>query len=115
MLHNTQYKIAIIGPSDTVSGFKALGVEAFDATTGAAMLEQLRHIKKINADSNDIPYAVVCVIEHLLIDIDQSEYNKVVAGALPAVVALPGPEGSTGLALAKLRALAEKAIGAAII
>ena len=32
--NNNEYKIAIIGPNDTVSGFRALGVDAFDAQTG---------------------------------------------------------------------------------
>ncbi len=111
-----EFKIAIVGPADTISGLRALGVEAFDATTGEAALEQLRTIKSITLDtSNPTQYAVVCVIESLLTNIDQAEYAKVVAGPLPAVVLLPGSEGSSGVALARLRSLAEKAVGSSII
>jgi len=114
--HTTQYKIAIIGPSDTVSGFRALGVDSFNATTGEAAMEKLRELKASIADASASPkYAVVCVIEDLLTDVDPSEYAKVVSGPLPAVIPLPGPEGSRGVALQRLRALAEQAVGSAII
>ncbi len=110
-----QYKIAIIGPSDVVSGFKALGVEAFDAKNANEVLEQLRKIKQINNTENNSSYAVVCVIEDLMVDMDEKEYAKVVSGPLPAVVLLPSAKGSQGLAEARLRKLAERAIGASII
>lgn len=116
MSTTNHYKIAIIGPTDTVSGFRALGVESFDAQTGEEALSQLRKIKEQNADeSTDEAYAVVCIIEDLLTNIDQAEYAKVASGALPAVVVLPGPEGSQGFALDRLRRLAEQAVGSAII
>lgn len=116
MSTNNSYKIAIIGPTDTVSGFKALGVEAFPAQTAAEALEQLQKIKSLTVDPNTTsPYAIVCVIEDLMLGVDQAEYAKVVSGALPAVVLLPGPEGSKGLAIERLRGLAEKAVGSAII
>ncbi len=110
-----QYKIAIIGPNETVSGFRALGVDALDARTGSEAMEQLRQIK-INRDNGDGPhYAVVCIIEDLLTDVDSSEYSKIISGPLPAVISLPGPQGSQGVALARLRRLAEQAVGSAII
>ena len=115
-MSTSNYRTAIIGPTDTVSGFKALGVESFEATTGAQVLEQLRAIKQHNETSApDAVYAIVAVIEDLLVDIDQAEYAKLVADPLPAVVMLPGPEGSKGVALERLRGLAEKAVGSAII
>lgn len=115
MSTNNTYKIAIIGPNETVSGFKALGVESFPALTGEEALEQLRAIKKMADAEVPVVYAIVCIIEDLLVDIDQAEYAKVVSGALPAVVMLPGPEGSKGVAIARLRRLAEQAVGSAII
>lgn len=116
MSTTNDYRIGIIGPADTVSGFKALGVDVFAATTAAEALAQLRQLKQIGRDSVDeAPYAIVCVIEEILRGVDQAEYAKVVSGALPAVVVLPGPEGSHGVALARLRRLAEQAVGSAII
>lgn len=113
---NKKYRIAIIGPTDTVSGFKALGVETFPARNASEALAQLRLIKQLSlAPDQTAVYAVVCVIEDVLADVDQHEYAKVVSGPLPAVIMLPGPAGSTGLAVARLRRLAEQAIGSAII
>ena len=110
------HKIAIIGPADTVSGLSALGVEHFAANDSAAALAQLQNIKNITVDDADsVVYAVVCIIEDLLSGMDQEEYARVTAGALPAVVMLPGPQGSLGYAEARLKKLAEQAVGSAII
>lgn len=109
-------KIAIIGPADVVSGFKVLGVESFPAQTPDEALRQLRKLKQIALDEQSTTvYAVVCIIEDLMVGMDEKEYSRVVEGPLPAVVILPGPQGSQGFAEARLRKLAEKAVGAAII
>jgi len=114
-----QYKIGIIGPDNVVSGFKALGVESLPANSPEEVLQQLRLIKNTAAttiDSNTKSiFAVICIIEDLLIGIDEKEYAKAVSGPLPAVVILPSTKGSQGLAEKRLRRLAERAIGAAII
>jgi len=116
MSTTNEYKIAIVGPSDTVSGFKALGVEAFPAQSADEALHQLKEIKQQTLDPlSATKYAVVCVIEDLISLVDQAEYAKVVSGPLPAVVLLPGPAGSEGFALNRLRQLAEQAVGSAII
>jgi len=116
MSTTNEYKIAIVGPLDTVSGFKALGVDSFQAHTAHEALEQLRVIKQLTLDpESGVQYAVVCIIENLVTSVDQAEYAKVVAGPLPAVVLLPGPDGSSGFAIERLRRLAEKAVGSSII
>lgn len=116
MSTNQTYKIAIIGPVDTVSGFAALGVEIFDARDAEAALKQLRFIKENKEDKAvGHHYAVVCIIENLLAEVDQAEFKKLTTGALPAVVLLPGPQGTSGLGVARLRQLAEQAVGSAII
>ena len=48
--NKNHYAIAIVGPRDMVSGFKALGVESYDADNAAEALEQLRTIKRQNND-----------------------------------------------------------------
>jgi len=116
MSTNNHYHIAIVGPADTVSGFRALGVQSFPATSPTEALTELRKIKQINADeTSPETYAVVCVIDDVLAGVDQNEYAKVIAGALPAVVVLPGPAGASGVAVERLRLLAQKAVGSAII
>ena len=116
MSKNNDYKIAIIGPEDTVSGFKALGVDSFPAHNAEEALIRLRQIKdSTTKPSSKDKYAVVCVIEDLVSKVDQAEYAKVVDGPLPAVVILPGAKGSSGFAIERLRNLAERAIGASVI
>jgi len=110
------YRIAIIGPASVVSGFKALGVEVFAATTPAEVLAQLTHLKQITLNpEEDTKYAVACIIDDVLRGVDEAEYTKVASGELPAVVVLPGPTGASDVALARLRRMSEKAIGQAII
>ena len=116
MSTTNHYRLAIVGPTDMVSGFQALGVEAHNATNSTEALEQLRKIKKVSNDlADERTYAVVCVIDDVLKGVDQTEYAKVVEGALPAVVVLPGPNGASGVAVERLRALAQKAVGSSII
>ena len=116
MSTNATYQIAIVGPTDMVSGFKAMGVTVFDATNAEQALAQLRTITQRTIDpATDTAYAVVCVIDDVLTGVDQAEYAKVVAGALPAVVVLPGPSGASGVAVERLRLLAQKAVGSSII
>jgi V/A-type H+/Na+-transporting ATPase subunit F len=112
-MSTSKYHIAIIGPTEIVSGFNALGIDTYNADSSDTLLITLRHIKSERSDKKE--YAVVCVIESLLRDVDMNEYNKIVNGPLPAVVSLPGPDGSTGFALDRLRSLAERAVGSSII
>ena len=112
----TAYKIAIVGPKQVVTGFKALGVTPFDAETSEEALEILKRLKSnIDDPSSGEQFATVILIESLAQDINPDEMEKVSRGALPAIVLLPGIEGSTGAGLAKLKSLGEKAVGTDIL
>jgi V/A-type H+-transporting ATPase subunit F len=110
-----KYGIAIIGPKDVVSVFKATGADVFESGNGKEALEVLRQIKKDTQSTDDVKkFAVVLIIESLLQEISDDDYEKVSVGALPAIVAIPGLEGATGVSREKLRRLAERAIGSDI-
>lgn len=112
-----KYKIAIIGPEEVVSGFKALGVTLFNVANGEEALSILKKIKK-DIDDNEPEaekFAVALIIEDIMEDIPKEEMEKVSGGALPAVLALPGLKGSKGAGVAKLKRLAEKAVGSDIL
>ncbi|OIO32922.1 MAG: V-type ATP synthase subunit F [Candidatus Yonathbacteria bacterium CG_4_10_14_3_um_filter_47_65] len=113
---NTAYKIAIIGPKEVIFGFKALGVVPFDAENGETALHVLQEIRK-NAENTEkgSAYAVVIIVENIAEEIPADEFEKVCRGALPAVIALPGLEGSRGIGIAKLKRLAERAVGSNIL
>lgn len=111
------YKTAIIGPKDVISGFKALGVVPFNAEDGEQALEIIKNIKKEIASGNDKSekFAVIIVTENTANQIPTNEFDKISRGALPAIVILPGLEGSTGAGVAKLKSLAERAVGSDIL
>lgn len=111
------YTIAIIGPKDIISGFKALGVTPFNAEDGETALSILKKMKKDveNTDSTENKFATVIIIESIVQQIPIDEMDKISKGALPAVVAIPGLEGSHGAGVEKLRRLAERAIGSDIL
>lgn len=112
-----QYKTAIVGPKDVISGFKALGVIPFDATDGEEALDILKKIKRGNENesSENEKFAVILLIESVAEKIPEDEFEKITRGALPAIIMLPGLEGSTGAGVAKLKALAERAVGSDIL
>ena len=111
------YKTAIIGPKDVISGFKALGVIPYDAKGGEEALEIIKNIKKEISEGGGTAekFAVVIIIESTANQIPTDEFEKVSRGALPAVLVLPGLEGSTGAGVAKLKQLAERAVGSDIL
>ncbi len=111
------YNIAIIGPKAITSGFKALGVIPLNAEKGEQALEILKQIKKdLDENTPDTKkFAVVIIIESIAQSIPKEDMVKISSGALPAIIELPGLEKSHGTGVAKLKRLAEKAIGSDIL
>ena len=98
------YKIGIIGKTQTVSLFSALGYTVMDAATeqdARALLE--RAVKGGE-------YAVLCLEECYAAALAEelARYAKLM---LPAIVVLPGTNGSMGLGADALKRAMERAIG----
>ena len=109
------YKVAVVGPESMISGFRALGADIYPAQNGAEALSQLARLQAITVDdTKPLVYAVVCVIDEVLVDVDFEHYDQVVQGTLPATVIVPGPKGSVGQAEARLKRLAEQAVGTSL-
>lgn len=102
-------KIAVIGGSDTVMGFKALGLETFPAATAD---EAGRILRSITRESDD--YAIIYIEETLAQDLTQ-EIAKFKDSPTPAIILIPGREGSIGLGQTALRAAVERAVGTNIL
>ena len=102
-------KIAVIGGRDTVMGFKALGLETFPAADSAQALKALR---KLTKDTND--YAIIYIEETLAVNI-QSEIDKFKDSPTPAIILIPGREGSIGIGQSALKAAVERAVGTNIL
>lgn len=102
-------KIAVIGGSETVMGFKALGLEAHPVSSGE---EALTTLKSLTRESDD--YAIIYIEENLADELE-SEINKFKDSPAPAIILIPGRDGSTGRGLDALNSAVERAIGMNIL
>ena len=102
-------KIAVIGGRETVMGFKALGLETFPAANSD---EAIRTLRSLTRDSED--YAIIYIEETLAANMT-GEINKYKNSPSPAIIMIPGRDGSIGLGLTALNDAVEKAVGTNIL
>ena len=103
------YKIAVMGGTDTVIGFKALGLDTYPVSDGAGARAVF---SKITAP--DEGYAVIYIEEGLSKTL-ASEIAKFSEKVTPAIILIPGRDGSQGLGLTALHEAVIKAIGTDIL
>jgi len=103
------YKIAVMGGIDTVMGFKALGLDTYPVSDPD---EARRVFLKITAP--DEKYAVIYLEENLSQALS-NEIARFTNKVTPAVILIPGREGSQGLSLNALHAAVLRAIGTDIL
>ena len=96
------YRIAVIGDPDSVLGFKALGLEVCPAED----VEQARQAIHRMAKEN---YAILYLTEQLAAQL-QPEIART-----PAIILIPGKEGSLGIGMANVTNAVERAVGADIL
>ena len=102
-------KIAVIGGRETVLGFKALGLDTFPASDAAEASGILRSLTR---DSQD--YAIIYIEENLAGQMSH-EINKFKDSPTPAIILIPGRDGSLGLGQSALKAAVERAVGTDIL
>ncbi|MDR2606406.1 MAG: V-type ATP synthase subunit F [Oscillospiraceae bacterium] len=103
------YKIAIIGGADTVIGFKALGLEPHPVSSDE---EARAEFKKLTG--HDERYAIIYLEERLAKPL-AAEIAKFNDKVTPAVILIPGREGSMGLSMSAIHDAALRAIGTDIL
>jgi vacuolar-type H+-ATPase subunit F/Vma7 len=99
-------KIAIVGDPDQILAFTAVGIETMEVTDEPSAVETVRRLAEEG-------YAVILVQERFyraLSDVLERYAGQVT----PCISAVPGGEGSQGLALEALREIVKKAVGADI-
>ena len=102
-------KIAVIGGRETVMGFKALGLDTYPVVDAQEAHKILRAITK-----EDQNYAIIYIEENLAEQLS-SEINKFKDVPTPAIILIPGREGSLGLGQSALKAAVERAVGTNIL
>lgn len=101
------YQIAVMGDKDSVLGFKALGLDTYPVDTVEQARLTLHRIAKEN-------YAVIYLTETLAasIEADVARYKDELT---PAIILIPGKEGSMGIGMANIKKAVERAVGADIM
>lgn len=101
------YNIAVMGDRDSVMGFRALGLSVFpaeNAQDGRGILHEL-------AGGN---YAVIYMTEGLASEL-AADIDRYKDSVTPAVIVIPGKNGSLGLGMSALKSAVERAVGADIL
>ena len=101
------YKIAVLGDKDSVLGFKALGLDVFPADSA----EQARPILHRLAKEG---YAIVYLTEQLASGLS-GEIERYKDDLTPAIILIPGKEGSLGIGMDNIKTAVERAVGADIL
>jgi len=101
------YKIGVIGDKDSILGFKAVGMSVFPVTTPSEAQEILERIAEEQ-------YAVIYITEHIAKDIVKTieKYNE---RRFPAIIPIPGNQGSLGIGMSGIKKSVERAVGADIL
>lgn len=100
-------RIAIIGEKASVMGFKVLGFETAAVSDAAEARTALQQLVQQH-------YAIIYITESIAADILDT-INGYADRSLPAIVLIPGSQGSLGIGMEKMRRAAEKAVGVDIL
>jgi len=101
------YKIAVLGDKDSVLGFRALGLDVFSADSA----EQARPILHRLAREG---YAIIYLTEQLATGLS-AEMARYKDELTPAIILIPGKEGSLGIGMENIKTAVERAVGADIL
>lgn len=103
----SKYSIAVIGDLASVQGFKALGLDVHTAED----IEDARRTLHLLARGNA---AVIYITETLARELaeDIARYKDAV---MPAVILIPGKEGSLGIGMTNMENSIMRAVGADIL
>ena len=103
----SEYKIAALGDRDSVLGFRTLGLDVFPAEDLEEARTTLRRLAKEN-------YAIIYLTEGYAKDMGP-EIARYKDALTPAVILIPGKEGSLGIGMNAVKTAVERAVGADIL
>ena len=103
----TTYQIAVIGDWESVMGFRALGLDTYPVTSVEEAEEKVRDLARGDC-------AVIYLTEQLARHMDDvlKRYKDFLR---PAIILIPGREGSLGIGKANIQRSIERAVGADIL
>ena len=100
------YRIAVFGDWESVMGFRALGLDTYPVTSGDEAKERVRELAKTDC-------AIIYLTEQLAKDMEDvlARYKDELR---PAIIMIPGREGSLGIGMNNIQRAIERAVGADI-
>ena len=101
------YKIAVIGDMDSVLGFKALGLEVCPVESAEEARQAIHRMAKED-------YAILYLTEQIAAQIP-AEIARYKDALTPAIILIPGKEGSLGIGMNNVKNAVERAVGADIL
>ena len=101
------YRIAVICDWESVMGFRALGLDTYPVASAEEAREKVRELAKSDC-------AVIYLTETLAKDMDDvlARYKDELQ---PAIILIPGREGSLGIGRDTIQRAIERAVGADIL
>ena len=101
------YQIAVVGDWESVMGFRALGLNTYPVTDAEEARETVRRLAKEEC-------AVIYLTETLAKQLDDVlvRYKDALR---PAIILIPGREGSLGIGQSNIQRAIERAVGADIL
>jgi len=101
------YKIGIIGDKDSILGFKAIGLSVFPVTQPS---EAERILRELAEEQYAVIYITEQVARSLTSVIDEFSDKR-----FPAIIPIPGNQGSLGIGMQGVKKSVERAVGADIL
>ncbi len=101
------YRIAVVGDWNSVMGFRALGLETYPVSSTEEAKECVRTLAKEDC-------AVIYLTEQVAKDME-GELERHKDALRPAIILIPGREGSLGIGKANIQRSIERAVGADIL
>lgn len=101
------YKIAVMGDRESILGFMALGFSVFAVTEKE---EAEKTLKGLACQDYAVIYITEAVMEKIQDTVDL--YRD---ATLPAIIPIPGKEGSLGIGMRNVKHSVERAVGADIL
>ena len=101
------YKIGVIGDRESVLGFKAVGLSVFPCEEPEAAGRILKEIAEKE-------FAIIYITEQLYQHLGELT-DRYADKRLPAIIPIPGKEGSLGIGMTSVKKAVERAVGADIL
>ena len=101
------YKIGVIGDRESVLGFQAVGLDVLPAGDAEEAKKTLKRLAKED-------FAIIYITEQFY-QYMMKEVEEYTDSRLPAVIPIPGKDGSLGIGMTSVKKSVERAVGADIL